>query len=457
VKDFARSFPESTTAARQYIMGYYPLGFLPSLHALARDFIICDHWFSSLPGPTWPNRFFALTGTSNGRVNMPGDGEHTVDLAGWFEQDQETLFDRLTERGINWKIYFHDIPPSCVLTHQRMPHNAARYFYIDELFDDARGAEADFPQFCLIEPDYMGAEQNDDHPPHDVMRAEKLIADVYNSIRANESLWQTTLLVIFYDEHGGFYDHVEPPPIMPPDQHLEEYTFNRLGVRVPALLVSPWVDRRPESTQFDHTSLLKYVIDKWQLGPLGNRAVNATSIRVALTRTMLRNDNDMIRRIELTQGQLNPPDPEIEEQAWRIVSAHHRALQAFENYLKIEAVENLGKMYTVCARVIETIKTWCKGLLDHVYNEPPNISVSITELDKLARETIPLRENFARFLAHQKRKAIPEIAKRIRDTHLSLQAREHAVHTLALISHRRFHQEPDRIRRADVWLQRKGH
>ena len=148
-----------------------------------------------------------------------------------------------------------------MLDHQRYAHNAARYFYIDEFFDDARGREEDFPQFCFIEPDFMGIVGNDDHPPHDVMKAEKLIADVYNALRANENLWEATLLVVLYDEHGGFYDHAIPPMAVAPDDHHEEYAFNQLGVRVPALLVSPWVERRIETTQFDHTSFLKYLTE----------------------------------------------------------------------------------------------------------------------------------------------------------------------------------------------------
>ena len=201
VADFAGAFPDSTEQARQYIMGYYPLDFLPALHPLARNFTICDRWHSSLPGPTWPNRFFALSGTSLGRVNMPDDGEHSLDLPGWVQQDQDTIFDRLTEKTIDWKAYFHDIPQSWVMKHQRAPHNAARSFYIREFFADARGSENDFPQFCFIEPSFMGIQENDDHPPHDVMKAEKLVADVYNALRANDALWRQTLLVVFYDEH----------------------------------------------------------------------------------------------------------------------------------------------------------------------------------------------------------------------------------------------------------------
>ncbi len=146
VKDFAMAFPESTPEDRQYIMGYYPLDFLPALHALAREFTICDHWFSSLPGPTWPNRFMALSGTSMGHVDMPFDGEHQVDPHGWFEQSQPTIFGRLNDKRIPWKIYFHDIPQTAVFCNQRETKNAAHYYYIRQFFSDARGREEEFPQ-----------------------------------------------------------------------------------------------------------------------------------------------------------------------------------------------------------------------------------------------------------------------------------------------------------------------
>jgi phospholipase C len=83
--------------------------------------------------------------------------------------------------------------------------------------------------------------QNDQHPLSDVMRGDALIRDVYNAIRSNAALWRTSLLIIVYDEHGGFYDHVEPPPTVPPDKRTDasHFKFDRLGVRVPAILVSP--------------------------------------------------------------------------------------------------------------------------------------------------------------------------------------------------------------------------
>jgi phospholipase C len=110
-----------------------------------------------------------------------------------------------------------------------------------------------------------------------VFEGEALLAAVYNALRANEALWQTTLLIVLYDEHGGFYDHVEPPVAIAPDYHQEEFTFDRLGVRVPVVLISPWVGSGVCSTNFDHTSLLRFVQDKWNLGPLGARADQAAT------------------------------------------------------------------------------------------------------------------------------------------------------------------------------------
>src|ERR1700732_3104736 len=209
ITDFEKNVPGNTAVDRQFVMGYYLLDRLPALHELARDFTVCDRWFSSLPGPTWPNRFFALSGTSSGRVLMP-EGPLHLRPQEVFVQDQFTIFDRLREAGKSWRIYYYDFPSSLLLNRQRLSEN------------------------------------------------------------------------LVYDEHSGFYDHVEPPAAVAPDDHQEEWTFDRLGVRVPAILVSPWVRAGVEKTVFDHTSLLKYLTDKWNLGPLGLRTQQANSIGVAL-------------------------------------------------------------------------------------------------------------------------------------------------------------------------------
>jgi phospholipase C len=282
VREFTNAYPNSTHDDRQNVMGYYRLDFLPALHALGRNFTVCDRWFSSLPGPTWPNRFLALSGTSMGEVAMPG-GLAAADPKWYTGQDQDTIFDRLDAADKSWKVYFYDFPCSLLLTHQRA--NLARYEQFDNFFTAAAGPAAEFPAFTFIEPRYFGEGQNDDHPPHNTMKAEKLIADTYNALRSNPDLWATTLLVVVYDEHGGFYDHVTPPAAVSPDDHTDEYSFTQLGVRVPALLISPWCDARVEHTQFDHTSLLKYLCDKWEMAPLGERARAANSIAAAIRTT----------------------------------------------------------------------------------------------------------------------------------------------------------------------------
>jgi phospholipase C len=453
VRDYSEAYRDSTPAARQLIMSYYPLDFLPALHALARNFTICDRWFSSVPGPTWPNRFFALSGTSNGRVNMPEDGTHGADLPGYFQQTQVTLFDRLNEEAVHWKVYFHDIPQTLVFNHQREPHNVARYFYIDQFYKDARGLESDFPQFCLIEPDFMGYEQNDDHPPHDVMRAEKLIADVYNAIRANDPLWKSTLLIVMFDEHGGFYDHVVPPPAVPPDDaQPSEYTFDQLGVRVPAILVSPWVAADVVHTQFDHTSVLRYLIEKWRLGALGRRASGANSIGSVISKTAREID---LRRIDLTPDQLIPPDPKKEEEAFGTSSSHQAALAKLAQWLKIEADEKLPRVATWLARLAESIRRE----VEKRFLGTADFSVSLARPDKLSQ---PLQaqasDDVVNFMIRMKKYAAIGLHNRLLDESLPADQKQHSLQTLATMTGRHFNKEKpnQRVANAKAWLVAQG-
>ncbi len=274
VDDFARAYPLSQANDRAEIMKYFADGTLPALHALAKNFAVCDKWFSSLPGPTWPNRFFVHSGTSLGHVSMP-EGILDANLH-WY--DQTTLYDRLNEKKIDWRIYYGDIPQSLILVHQLEPENSARYYKLLNFFRDAAGPANEFPQYCFIEPPYYQPGASDDHPPHDVFEGERLLANIYNSIRRNDDLWKSCLFIVLCDEHGGFYDHVIPPAAVPPDHYNEEYSFDQLGLRVPAILISPFVKSDVIHTTFDHTSLLKYLVDKWALGPLGERVARANTI-----------------------------------------------------------------------------------------------------------------------------------------------------------------------------------
>lgn len=322
VSNFLKHYPHASEKEQQAIMGFYPLDFLPALHSLAKNYTICDRWFSSLPGPTWPNRFFALTGTTRGMVKMPAGRE---DLQMVEDQTQDTIFDRLDERSKTWNIFYYDFPSSVIVTRQREAAKRNKYKKIDDFFSACRpGSSPSLPDFCLIEPKYFGLDQNDDHPPHNVMKAQKLTADVYNAIRSNNELWESSLLIICYDEHGGFFDHVVPPAAVPPDEYTAEYSFDQLGVRVPALLVSPWVKSGVENTTFDHTSLLKYLVEKWDLAPLGNRVAAANSIGPVIQSE--KRPDVLPTFIRVPFSDLVPQHPE-----WELMepTKHHVAITAF--------------------------------------------------------------------------------------------------------------------------------
>ena len=468
VLDLVEAYPDNPPpdSERQNIMGYYRLDSLPGLHQLARNYTVCDRWYSSLPGPTWPNRFFALSGTCLGRVDMPGDGVSGADLPNFFLQIQDTIFDRLNEKQISWKVYFHDIAQSWVLKQQRAPHNTAQYFYMRRFYQDASGHPDDFPQFSLIEPDYFGFEQNDDHPPHDIMRAEKLIADVYNALRRNEALWRSTLLVVFYDEHGGFYDHVEPPVAPEPDDYvarvqfedgvIRPFRFDRFGLRVPAILVSPWVRAGVEHTQFDHTSVLRYLIDKWGLAELpSERVKKANSIAVALTQKAERTDT--LRGITLSRDQLKPADQDLEDDAVEKETDHQKALKKLAEFLpsalweKTKAageevfVETVPKAYPLsvrfregCAAFIDRLRGRCELALAWLY-ETKGHEVVLSSPDKVDQKFTSQRNRIVRFLATQKSRAMDGLIDRVSNPegNRSPAEQQHAARALAAILGRR--------------------
>jgi phospholipase C len=286
VYDFAIEEPHKKKAWEQ-VMAYFELGALRATHQLAQSFCVTDPWFSSVPGPTWTNRFFVHSGTSQGWVNMsnfPFDSN-------LHKYDQTTIYDRLNERNISWRIYAGDIPQSLLLYNQRKKENRRNYHPLSRFYSDvANGDASAFPAYVFIEPAYLPFGQNDQHPPHDVLKGDDLIAGVYNAVRANEALWESTLLIVTWDEHGGFYDHVYPPPATPPDHKTQDgFDFQQYGVRVPAILISRWVTPgsvfKPQDGVLDHTSILKYLTEKFSLGPLGNRVASAASLAGAFAST----------------------------------------------------------------------------------------------------------------------------------------------------------------------------
>jgi phospholipase C len=262
------------------IMHYFQPDQVPVISSLARQFAVSDRWFASAPCQTWPNRFFAHTATANGYEN--NDPTH-------FPYTMPTIFNRLEQAGIgDWKIYFHDIAQSQALSELWLL--ADHFHFYQQFRSDAQAGS--LPAYSFIEPRYFAdwTMPNDQHPPHNVTMGEQLIADVYNSLRAGPQ-WTKTLLIITYDEHGGCYDHVPPPKAVPPSATASQpFNFDRYGVRVPAVLISPYIPpgtvlRPPGTVPFDHTSIISTLRARFpQLGPaLTDRDAAAPDLSTALT------------------------------------------------------------------------------------------------------------------------------------------------------------------------------
>jgi phospholipase C len=244
VFDYAQITGNAGPPAHRVMRCFDPAN-LPVLSTLAQEFALCDRWYSSVPGPTWPNRFFLHAATSGGYVdNNPRD--YTM----------RTIFQNLEDSGRSWKIYFHDVPQALGLTALRGSIEHFRLFD-EEFADDC--ANGTLPNYAFIEPryfDFLWLKANDQHPPHSVLPGEHLLADVYERLRASP-LWNKTVLVVTWDEHGGTYDHVLPPPTVNPDgKSTPEFAFDRLGPRVPAIVVSPFVARGTiDHTVYEHASV----------------------------------------------------------------------------------------------------------------------------------------------------------------------------------------------------------
>jgi phospholipase C len=286
-------------------MGYYPPEVLPFAYSLANTFTLVDRWFCSVPGPTYPNRRFLLSGTAYGATVTGPDT--LLDLP----PAHGTIFDRLAEQHISWGNYFTDVPmtmviPSIILKHLDHHHRISKFFedcqsgslpsvsFVDPgigAFSSIAAAVASLPTAVKDALRLIGADFQDLPPdeteedPHDMYDGELWAHKVLEAVLRSPS-WERTLLIYTYDEHGGYYDHVPPPAAIPPDDVPPALKpgdppggFDRYGFRVPAGVVSPYSKKDYVShTVYDHTSVLKTVEEKWNLPALTNRDANANSM-----------------------------------------------------------------------------------------------------------------------------------------------------------------------------------
>jgi phospholipase C len=257
---------EPTTSELQQAMNSFDPVQLPVLSTLAKGFVLCDRWFADVPGPTMPNRAFVHAATSQGYTyNANWKPKFTC----------KTLYDRVNDDPQRtWRVYSHDEDDVHELYPDLDKDTSNHVPFEGNFAADVTGDK--LASYSFITPAFIGAPQhpvNSMHAPADVRPAEKLAADVYGALRGSPDVWKKTLLIIVFDEHGGYQDHVPPPAAVSPDgiagrldePYLVAFDFKRLGLRVPAILVSPWFEPAVDSTVYSHSTIPGSVIEAFQL------------------------------------------------------------------------------------------------------------------------------------------------------------------------------------------------
>lgn len=283
---------QATTDFGDIMLGFAP-GQLPVLNALAREFAVCDNWFASMPGPTWPNRFFLHAASSGGLDHSPTTGEILVwQNLGGVDFAGGTIFDQLRAKFDNpYRLYrgenflSDDFPGVAALK----GINALDCHPISDLAGDI-SADYQWP-YTFIEPSYGDVLNNtyyggaSMHPMDNPAGGEKLIKQVYETIR-NSPVWEKSLLIIAWDEHGGFYDHVRPPQgAAPGDGIIRDgmntygFDFKQYGVRVPAVICSPLISKNSiDHRLYDHSSVSATLHELFQTDLLTERDRQANSL-----------------------------------------------------------------------------------------------------------------------------------------------------------------------------------
>lgn len=295
VADYARLLPPGTNPDEYGdVMKCYTPEQLPVLNFLAREYAVCDHWFSSLPGPTWPNRFFVHAGSSGGLDHSP----KPLQSIGWealggLKFQHGTVFDELRRHYDDGFIIYRgdrfltDHFPIAGANKGIGPADIRPFSNFER--DVNRGDYQ--PLYTFIEPSYGDLLSNSyfggtsQHPCDSIAGGEQLIKTVYEAIRRSP-LWEKSLLIITWDEHGGFYDHVAPPPALSPADTLTQtgnnqngFNFKRYGVRVPAVIISPKVGKNViDHRVYDHSSISRTLQRLFALDWMTPRDKNAQSL-----------------------------------------------------------------------------------------------------------------------------------------------------------------------------------
>lgn len=258
---FMRAYIESQGASvGPHVMGYFTRDELPVTWAIADAHASCDRWFSSVLGPTWPNRMYLHSGQSGGLMSN--------DLPTQGGIDWPSIHHRLSEAGVPWAYYYQDLPFVPLFKGVELDGTIRRF--MSDFFEDAEAGA--LPPVCFVEPAFSAS---DDHPPHHPMLGQQFLRAVYAALAASPQ-WNHCLLVVTYDEAGGFFDHVGPPLVT--DDRADQ-GFDQLGFRVPAIVAGPYVKPgHVSSVVRDHTSVLAHIDRMFGLEPLSARSAAAADL-----------------------------------------------------------------------------------------------------------------------------------------------------------------------------------
>ncbi|OVA02926.1 Phosphoesterase [Macleaya cordata] len=301
MEGFAQQAESKQKGLSDTVMNGFKPESIPVYKELVSEFALFDRWFSSVPAETQPNRLFVHSATSHGAIT--NDTKKLIE-----GYPQKTIFESMDEDGYSFGIY-HQYPPSTLFYRNLRKLKYVGNFHQFDLHFKNHCEEGKLPNYVVIEQRYFDLKLlpgNDDHPSHDVAEGQKFIKHVYETLRASPQ-WNEMLFIITYDEHGGFYDHVPTPTVGVPSPddivgpEPYKFQFDRLGVRVPTIMISPWIERGtvvhgPSSgpyptSEFEHSSIPATVKKIFNLREfLTKRDAWAGTFETVLTRKTPRTD-----------------------------------------------------------------------------------------------------------------------------------------------------------------------
>jgi phospholipase C len=265
MKGFVRSYAsirQINAGDKPIVMGYYTADDVPSTHFFATNYGICDHWFTPIPTGTQPNRLMSMSGYTLNDINQSA-----------IIPKQDLVYDWLTKNNISWRVYHQGIPFFMMMDDWHIKVLTDQHFHTyDDFQDDVVSGK--LPQVVFIEPRYTDAPHFetacDDHAPSPITAGQHFLSRVYSDLITNWDQWLKSLLIVDYDENGGFFDHVKPLPIRtdpPPGANYQFGPFLSTGPRIPAYLISPFVKKGAVyHGNLDHTSVLKCLAKRFGNG-----------------------------------------------------------------------------------------------------------------------------------------------------------------------------------------------